>query len=101
MKHYLTASEDCHSDDYTYSLTEKGHATMFNIIPEVGRAEVTYIQSVGNLYNCPNSFVHAKLWNDSGKVFRVDGEKYQDGNSELGQESAFTMIRDSEGLITF
>jgi hypothetical protein len=100
VKHYLTASEDCLSDDYTYSLTEKGHATMFNIIPEVGRAEVTYIQSVGNLYNCPNSFVHAMMYT-SGNIFRLEGEKYKDGNSELGQQSAFTMIRDSKGLITF
>jgi len=98
VKHYLSASDDCYSDDYTFSLTENGHATMFNIIPEVGRAEVTYIQSVGNLYNCPNSFVHAELWDKSGKVFRVVGEKYQDGNSELGQESAFTMKRSEKGL---
>jgi hypothetical protein len=57
-KKYLSA-RDCDSKNYEFVDEPNGLNTQFSIIGSVvDPTHVFHIQSIGNFYNCPNSFLH-------------------------------------------
>jgi hypothetical protein len=101
VKHYLTA-RDCDSKTYSYSETELGKATLFNIIPSVENPAVTFhIQSEGNLFNCPNSFLHYGVCETNMPVFGIAGAQYQEDSTELSADAGWFMTVSDDGEYKF